>query len=232
MLPRSIGNDIVDLDERRGDLHPRFVQRVFATAEHASVAKSPARMWLHWAAKEAAFKALSRLDPQTVFSPVRFEYDYANRCVEYGAHRLPCRCTVMAHYVSVVCATDKAMFRGDRLRSWVSTITAQVPSTCFSGRVSPELSQESRAVRDLALGNIASLTGIDRDALEVGTLEEARAPQGALGTAVPRKRSIPCLKVSGRFSKDLLSFSHDGRYVMCTHYPIPSEARQARGTSP
>jgi hypothetical protein len=186
-------------------------------------------MWLHWAAKEAAFKALNRLDPQTVFSPVRFEFDYANSCVEYGAHRLPCRCTVMPHYVSVVCATDKAMFRGDRLRSWVSSLAAQAPSIRLSGKVSSALSQESQAVRILALSEIASLTGIDRDALEVGTLEEARAPQGALGTAVPRKRSIPCLKVYGRSSKDLLSFSHHGRYVMCAYYPAFDEARQRAG---
>ena len=224
MLLRSIGNDIVDLDESRRPPHPRFVQRVFGVAERAFVAESPERMWLHWAAKEAAYKALNRIDPQIAFSPVRFEFDYSNGWVEYEAYRLPCRCRMTPQYVSVVCATDQAMLRGDRLRSWVSPVVEQVPSNGFSGRASSALSEESQAVRMLALGEIASLSGIDLDLLEVCTLAEAHVPRGVSSSAASRRRLAPRLKVRGRISEDLLSFSHDGRFVMCSYYALPMRA--------
>jgi hypothetical protein len=72
-----IGNDVVDLrdeETRPGRNHPRFDARVFAPAERRWLAgrSAPAGRWLLWAAKEAAWKALRRLDPRIVFSPSRF----------------------------------------------------------------------------------------------------------------------------------------------------------------
>jgi phosphopantetheinyl transferase (holo-ACP synthase) len=72
-----IGNDVVDLRDPDATpaRAPRFDARVFDAAEQEVVRGSadPARLrWRLWAAKEAAYKAVVRDRPQTVFSPSRF----------------------------------------------------------------------------------------------------------------------------------------------------------------
>ena len=77
----SVGNDVVDLadpETRLADLHPRWAERVFTPRERAALETSPSRHRLHWAlwaAKESAYKARKRLDPQAVFSPRAFEVE-------------------------------------------------------------------------------------------------------------------------------------------------------------
>ena len=61
-----VGNDVVDLSDPRwahkeGD--ERFLARVFTPSERRAIeaAPDPARaLWAHWAAKEAAFKVVSK----------------------------------------------------------------------------------------------------------------------------------------------------------------------------
>ena len=73
-----IGNDVVDLrdpETHAGSIHPRFDARVMATSERAWLAGRPTPdrdRWMLWAAKEAAYKAMRRLDSTLVFSPSRF----------------------------------------------------------------------------------------------------------------------------------------------------------------
>ena len=77
----SVGNDVVDLalpETRLGGLHRRWVERVFGAAEGEALDASPSRHLLHWAlwaAKESAYKARKRLEPETVFSPKEFEVE-------------------------------------------------------------------------------------------------------------------------------------------------------------
>jgi 4'-phosphopantetheinyl transferase superfamily len=77
----SVGNDVVDLadpETRLSGLHPRFDERVFCVAERAALEASRSRHLLHWAlwaAKESAYKAQKRLEPETVFSPKEFEVE-------------------------------------------------------------------------------------------------------------------------------------------------------------
>ena len=77
----SLGNDVVDLEDpeaRLEGLHARFVERVFTPAERAALHGSLERLALHWAlwtAKESAYKALARVEPDTVFAPRLFEVD-------------------------------------------------------------------------------------------------------------------------------------------------------------
>jgi len=73
-----VGNDVVDLRDRESDpatLHPRFDARVFDASEREALARSDdpdTLRWQLWAAKEAAYKAVKKTDPRTVFSPARF----------------------------------------------------------------------------------------------------------------------------------------------------------------
>lgn len=62
-----VGNDVVDLASPRTQgkaSHARFVERVFTDREASSIAEHSdpdRRMWTLWAAKEAAYKVVSRL---------------------------------------------------------------------------------------------------------------------------------------------------------------------------
>lgn len=72
-----VGNDVVDLrdPDASAEREPRFDARVFDEAERALIEQSsrPARTrWQLWACKEAAYKAVVRRAPQTVFSPSQF----------------------------------------------------------------------------------------------------------------------------------------------------------------
>jgi len=77
----SVGNDVVDLadpETRLCGLRPRWAERVFGAAERQALDASPSRHLLHWAlwaAKESAYKARKRFEPETVFSPKEFEVE-------------------------------------------------------------------------------------------------------------------------------------------------------------
>jgi hypothetical protein len=77
----AVGNDVVDLadpEARLDGLHPRFAARVFTAAERSLLEACGDRQRLHWAlwaAKESAYKARKRLDPEAVFSPREFEVE-------------------------------------------------------------------------------------------------------------------------------------------------------------
>src|SRR4029453_11561642 len=67
--------DFAASEARAGAAHPRFDARVFACSEREALLRSdapPGLPWILWAAKEAAYKAVKRADPATVFSPRRF----------------------------------------------------------------------------------------------------------------------------------------------------------------
>jgi phosphopantetheine--protein transferase-like protein len=70
----SIGNDIVDLtspDSVGKSLDRRFIARVFTPEEQERIDRSlspDATLWMLWAAKEAAFKAVSKFKPGLSFA--------------------------------------------------------------------------------------------------------------------------------------------------------------------
>ena len=78
---RLLGNDVVDVADpwavgRARDR--RFLGRVLSPAEADWLAGSrrpEEDLWVLWSAKEAAFKAWSRVHPGLVFAPSRFEVD-------------------------------------------------------------------------------------------------------------------------------------------------------------
>ncbi len=83
----KVGNDVVDLsDAADSHLSPRFVARVCAQSERVLLAASPAPKQLLWslfAAKEAAFKVVSKLGPRPVFAHRKFVVAGDLRAVTY-----------------------------------------------------------------------------------------------------------------------------------------------------
>ncbi len=129
-----IGNDVVDLTDAEcslNNLHSRFMDRVFSARERETIFASPdpkRTLWLHWAAKESAYKAAVKGDPELTFSPRRFRvrlqagYDaWPRGTVEYGAKEMQFRGSLSRYRVHVVAASksvqgsraleSKAVFR-------------------------------------------------------------------------------------------------------------------------
>ena len=87
-----IGNDVVDLlhpGVQAGARHVRFDARVFARSERDALRASgaPDRLrWMLWAAKEAAYKVVKKLDPGTVWSPRRFVVELDANLTGHALH--------------------------------------------------------------------------------------------------------------------------------------------------
>ncbi|WKZ56996.1 MAG: 4'-phosphopantetheinyl transferase superfamily protein [Bdellovibrionota bacterium] len=104
MQLQTLGNDIVDLKAIEPPLHPGYKERVCTRREGVVVGKDPAMLWLHWAAKEAAYKALKRIDPRVQFIPRDLEFDALLNVVRWRDIEFPCRVERDAECIVVTCA--------------------------------------------------------------------------------------------------------------------------------
>ena len=67
-----LGNDIVDISAAMGQ-HPRFAQRILSEEEYQRIkADDESLLWVYWAAKEAAYKAVCQRG-RIAFSPSAWE---------------------------------------------------------------------------------------------------------------------------------------------------------------
>ena len=165
-----VGNDVVDLGDaeaREGATHPGFDARVFDAREREALAASgaPNRLrWLLWAAKEAAYKAGRRENPELVFSPRRFEVHLdagLSGTVRHPDGSVPVTITEDADAVHAVARApgDAAILCGIARR--------------------PEEADASVAVRQLARERIAAHLGCEPDALRFerdGRIPRLRVP--------------------------------------------------------
>jgi len=189
----SVGNDVVDLalpETRLDGLHPRWVERVFGTAECSALDASRSRHLLHWslwAAKESAYKARKRLEPATVFSPKEFEVELsplpATGCGGVAAGRVTHRGDVFGLEVRLDGASVHAVATSE------DEAGARVLWKVERARCEPGL-----AARRLAATAIASALGLDPTGLQI-----VRRP--------------PVATFRGRRIEVGVSLSHHGRFV-------------------
>src|SRR5262245_15957096 len=184
-----VGDDLVDLrdpEAREGAQHPRFDARVFAPAERAALAASPAAgrlRWVLWAAKEAAYKLARKLDPAVAFSPSRFVVSPLGARMRGrvswagGAASVQVRLAGDAVHAT---ARDADPARGGLVRGVARLASGDDPS---------------RAARELALRRVAARLGLD-----------------ARDLRVVRRGRIPGLALPGGGALDL-SLSHHGGFV-------------------
>lgn len=168
-----VGNDVVDLCDPEtsvGALHPRFDGRVFAPAEREALlgSEAPHRLrWTLWAAKEAAFKLVRRLDPAARFSPASFEVRLDERAVHHAGRWIPVRVSEQDDRVHAVASYTPSAARG-----FVEPLAA-LPGA-----------DPGCAARALALRAAVTLLAAPADRLSVGSdgrlplllLDEAPAP--------------------------------------------------------
>jgi phosphopantetheine--protein transferase-like protein len=193
----SIGNDIVDLGTVEPDLHPRFQSRVFTAREIAQIQDQRSKLWAFWSAKEAAYKALKRINPQLVFSPVKFEFDAVSSSITFENLRLDCCQILNNEYVHSSCTNVPDLLRVGNYQTWIED---------FSSSDSKDISEVSPsvAVRRLAIRKVAALLKLETYNLDISTLQTAY---------LSKKSAVPILTHKGQPCPHLLSFSHHGRFV-------------------
>ncbi len=74
-----LGNDIVnfEVDNKKYD-NQRYIDRILSSSEQKHLSQSKdknAFLWALWSAKEASYKAIQKLELDTIFSPPSFELD-------------------------------------------------------------------------------------------------------------------------------------------------------------
>ena len=111
-----LGNDIVDLNEAgvTGKSHSaRFVERVFSREEKSAISASEhpdLTLWMFWAAKETAYKVISKITGPPVFSHKNFETTFRKQIsksklnfeVIYDAQKFQIELTTDINYIHAV----------------------------------------------------------------------------------------------------------------------------------
>lgn len=233
MTRPTVGNDIVDLSDPRCHAKAqdaRFVARVFTSdeAERIRSAPSPNRtLWLLWAAKEAAYKVVSKLGPgPPAFVHARFlvrpeveDGEGAGGIVEYGRWRVRFIAELTSHWIHTVGWSGPAPWNPDLDRSTVGLHWEVIPvAEALKGEASVDLvalrtlrfsdrerlavhSLPSAAVRIAARRHAARVLGVAVEDLEV--VSEG----GKVG------RSPPFLLHRGSAASADVSLSHHGELV-------------------
>lgn len=214
MICRLVGNDVVDLKlpaNQASAADDRFHRRVLATDEYAVVAAAPdpARaLWMHWAAKESAYKALRRgnVDPRFLhrkFHVTVKEYDQPeDTCARaWGVVQHDHRCVVVAWQWSADWL-HCTVIDGLELSSCDVRLTDELLGDARVAQVdeTDKLLPEAVAARVLAL-QLLEARGVCNARIQRG-----RRPDG-------RARAPQVILADGSDSDVLLSLSHDGRFA-------------------
>lgn len=187
-----LGNDVIDLADPEtwpGACHPRFESRVFTSGERAAIAASPrpaCTRWVHWAAKESAYKAARRRAATTVFAPRRFVVQLAAAGagdVRHGSDRFRLRVSLGRDVVHAIAWDEDA----------TGVLVADV-ARLDGGAAPAELSAAARA---LAVRTIGGALGVP--AVRLAVVRLAGTP--------------PRLLRDGRPAHATLSLSHHGQLV-------------------
>jgi phosphopantetheinyl transferase (holo-ACP synthase) len=187
-----VGNDVVDLGDpetRPEATHPRFDARVFDEGERRALGESSAQgrlRWTFWAAKESAFKAARKLDPDVRFLPRRFSVHLLDDVRAEVRHRIGRFHVWLEEAQDWVHATAAPAARGRR------------PPGFRVERLEQAGFDASQRARDLALEILAPIVPGASDAARIVT-----------------SGGIPELRDGERRLPVDLSLSHHGRMVAC-----------------
>lgn len=193
--PLTIGNDIVDLHVDEPQLHERYISRVFTRLEQTRIGRDRTLLWLHWAAKEAAYKALKRLMPKLPFIPLRFEFDEKAGLITVGRHTLAVECYLTEEYVHVTC-TNQALDTQRETFMLIHRLSAS------------QAAQPSGAARRIMIEEFSRILKLPCYRLSIVTHSSA----------------FPFLLIDDQPSNHVLSLSHHGRFS-AFYFSTPSEER-------
>jgi phosphopantetheine--protein transferase-like protein len=182
-----IGNDIIDASFDTSPSHSRFVERVLSPRELARYeAAADRQQLLHkaWTAKEAAYKYMKQIKPETIFAHSTFEYDEERGLVVYQRER-----EIAVHHVS----TAAYLYCHTVLRSREPAFHRIMRLTSSNGPAD----NPSLKVRELAQEMIAKLFDLERNEISFG--------KSAAG--------VPFARVNHNILDIGLTFTHHGSFV-------------------
>lgn len=199
-----LGNDLVDLKDPEAQPSRRTVRfdaRVFSSRERQRITNSPdsvTERWCHWAAKEAAYKALRQRSPKAIFSPISFTVEILDRAVDSpikseirarvttAAAEFDCRLRAGFDFVHAICV----------LADSDTPICAEVRPLSDFDLLQHELENPSVAVRRMVSHRLAIGLGAEEDAFEI-----------------LKEDGIPFVHFEQRRLEMPLSLSHHGRFA-------------------
>lgn len=200
-----VGNDIVDLKTagalgKAGDR--RFVERVLTPGELAVLGRRQypdALLWAFWAAKEAAYKAISKTVPRVSSAPRRYgvTIDFAKRpdtasgCVTTPCGIAPIRIYFHKEFIHCIASADCPRGLTDIRYGWQEIAPGGLPVSV----------RESQAVRKAAIVRIAAFLSCDPDDVRI------------IRTTGPSGQGPPRVHVRNKSEQIDVSLSHDGRFV-------------------
>jgi len=206
-----IGNDIVDLKtpEAMGKSEDtRFVRRVLNASEQRLVEASThpdTFLWALWAAKETAFKAVSKAFPDISSAPRRYPVLMDSKIIRESAQG-----RVMTPHGSVEIKIDfqenyvhcigifGASDNFESIHCHIEETDTHAPQA--AGSVSEK---ESFAVRRLAIENIAKSLHMNARNIRI------------IRHQTKNRIHPPAVYVNGKRQNIELSLSHDGRFAAC-----------------
>ena len=181
----SLGNDLVDLSSAEPPLHARYWDRVCTEREREYAGGDPSILWSLWAAKEATFKAIRRVDASARFIPRQFEYEPNSKTVRYAKHVVSVQMKERGN-----CRVALAVIGGDAAYLSYFEWWAAVP---------PE-ADPSEIVRASGRRALAVQLGIEATRISFSS-----------PVVMP---IAPVLYIGGRITSHLVSFSHHGHSAM------------------
>jgi phosphopantetheinyl transferase (holo-ACP synthase) len=230
-----IGNDVVDLTAPRAaatPANPRFVERVFTETERERIdcaARPDLEVWLGWAAKESAYKVVSKLRSEApVFVHRAFEVHWEDGraghprpgTVRYEGDTFPVQGTIdpEERFVHAVGANPGTPSLPSHIRWTIERIDR--PAAPWLGSLEALSARLTERERD-AVHSVLSA------AVRIGAKEEAAklldlAPGRVEIVCRPGRlgRRPPSVLVDGRPAKLDVSLSHDGPWIAWAFSPI------------
>lgn len=208
-----VGNDIVDLKTadalgKAGDF--RFVERVLTRDEQSALRRSEhpdALLWAFWAAKEAAYKAISKRFPDISSAPRRYPVAIeaqkrrgaASGIVNTPRGRVFVRIFFYEDCIHCIASTGSPAHLPDIVHGMGEIGPGRGPASA----------RESAAVRKVAGARIAAFLG--------------RLPEDVriLRKTGPRGLSPPTVYIRGEKAPIDISMSHDGRFAAFVFQVMP-----------
>ena len=221
----SIGNDIVDLSEEANSNKKddkRFCTRIFNPEEQEMILASEnpnLALWSIWAVKEAAYKALKRLEPHQVFRYKKFQVDLKKDFVSFEHHEMSLRLKTTREFVHAIVFLQQKKgdgpeaFRskeitGKSTKIWIDRVDHLRKNTNASQTYKTKWPEEKRGrnqlsflVRHQVRSELSKLLGIDVSEIQIKKQTYEGRP------------TYPYLILKGLRSELLLSLSHHGKFV-------------------